>query len=247
MTHDVLTTLAAIRPETTRLDEQWSRDALESIMAAPVDRLAPRKRRVTTILAGSVGVVLLGAGAATAAGLAPQAFTDAFRGWGTVSPESEPGAQAVDPATADRVATAEGPGETVFSLVAAPGRDGFSCVAVLFETPASAAAPAPSDFVDANGSMCADAPPTDARFGDMAAQDAQRLPGALGEPDVRVLSISAGPAARASVRTADGEMHSMLRFEGRLYGWFVGQGDSTRKVTLIGYAANGTEVGRTRL
>ena len=247
MTHDALTTLDAIRPETAQLDEQWSHDALTSIMAARVDRPAPRTRRVRTVVAGSVGVVLLGAGAATAAGLAPQAFTDAFRGWGTVSPESEPGRQAVDPATAERVATAAGPGGTVFSLVSAPGRDGFSCVAVLFETPASAASADPSDFVDANGSYCADIPPADARFGDMAALDVQRQPGVLGESDVRVLSISAGPAIRAVLRTADGREHAMLRFEGRFYGWFVGQGTDTRRATLIGYADDGTEVGRTRL
>lgn len=244
MTHDVLTTLDAIRPETTQLDEQWSLAVLTSIVATPVDRLAPRTRRVRTVVAGSVGVVLLGAGAATAAGLAPQAFTDVFRGWGTVSPESDPGAQAVDPATAERVATSAGPGGTVFSLVSAPGRNGFSCVAVLFETPASAAAPDPSDFLDANGSSCADVPPTDARFGDMAAVDVQRQPDVLGKSDVRVLSISAGSATRAVVRTAHGEEHSMLRFGGRFYGWFEGQGDDTRRVTLIGLAADGTEVGR---
>jgi len=247
MTHDVLTTLDAIRPETTTLDEQWSRTALASILAAPVDRPAPRTRRVRTVVAGAVGFGLLGAGAATAAGLTPQAFTDVFRSWGTVSPESEPGRQSVDPATAERVATAAGPGETVFSLVAAQGRGGFSCVAVLFETRASAAAPNPSGFVDANGSQCADVPPADARFGDMAAVDVQRQPSVLGERDVRVLSISAGPATRAVVRTADGEVHPMLRFEGRFYGWFVGQGDDTREAVLIGYTADGTEVGRTRL
>jgi len=247
MTHDVLTTLHAIRPETTHLDGQWSRTALASILAEPVDRPAPRPRRVSAVVAGAVGVGLLGAGAATAAGLTPQAFTDAFMGWGTVSPEIEPGAQAVDPATAERVATAAGPGDTVFSLVAAPGQDGFSCVAVLFETPASAASPSPSSFVDANGSQCAEAPPADARFGDMAAVDVQRQPTVLGERDVRVLSISAGPATRAVIRTADGEAHPMLRFEGRFYGWFVGQGDDTREAVLIGYTTDGSEVSRTRL
>lgn len=247
MTHDVLTTLHAIRPETTHIDEQWSRTALASILAAPVECPAPRTRRVRTVVAGAVGVGLLGAGTATAAGLTPQAFTDAFSGWGTVSPESEPGAQAVDPATARRVATAAGPGETVFSLVAAPGQDGFSCVAVLFETPSSAAGPDPSGFVDANGSQCADVPPTDARFGDMAAVDVQRQPDVLGERDVRVLSISAGPATSAVVRTADGEAHPMLRFEGRFYGWFVGHGEDTRMAVLIGYTTDGSEVGRTRL
>lgn len=250
MTHDVLTTLDTIRPETTHLDEQWSGNALASILAAPVERptpRTPRKHRARTVVAGAVGVGLLGAGAATAAGLTPQSFSDAFRGWGTVSPESEPGAQAVDPATAKRVATAAGPGGTVFSLVAAPGQDSFSCVAVLFETPASAAAPDPSGFIDANGSQCADVPPADARFGDMAAVDVQRQPMVLGERDVRVLSISAGPATRAVVRTADGEAHPMLRFEGRFYGWFVGQGDDTRKAVLIGYTADGAEVGRARL
>lgn len=247
MNRDVLSTLDAIRPETTHLDEQWSRTALASILAAPVDRPAPRTRRVRTVVAGAVGAGLLGAGAATAAGLTPQSFTDAFTSWGTVSPESEPGRQAVDPGMAERVASASGPGETVFSLLAAPGQDGFSCVAVLFETPASAAAAVPSNFVDANGSYCADVPPDDARFGDMAALDVQRQPSVLGERDVRVLSISAGPATRAVVRTADGQTHPMLRFEGRFYGWFVGQGDDTGEAVLIGYDADATEVGRTRL
>lgn len=250
MTHDVHTTLAAIRPETTQLDEDWSRAELASILATPVerpDRPVARPRRVRTVVAGAVGVGLLGAGAATAAGLAPQTFTDAFRGWGTVSPESEPGTQAVDPATAERVATAAGPGDTVFSLVAAPGEGDFSCVAALFETPASAAAPVPNDFVDGNGSQCADVPPADARFGDMAALDVQRLPAALGERDVRVLSISAGAATRGVVRTADGRTRSLVGYEGRFYGWFVGAGDRTRAAVLIGFGADGSEVGRTRL
>jgi hypothetical protein len=245
MTHDVLGTIDAIRPATTPLDEEWSDATLTSILAAPADRRAPRKR-VPLIVAGAVGIGLLGAGAAAAAGLAPQAFTDMFSGWGTVWPESEPGTQAVDPATAGRVATAAGPGDTVFSVLAAPGRDGFACVAVLFETAASAAAPEPTDFVDADGSYCAYAPSTDARFGDMAALDGVYQPAALGAPDVRVFSISAGSATRAVVRTADGE-RPLLRFEGRFYGWFAGHGDRTRPAVVVGYADDGTEVARTRV
>lgn len=247
MNHDVLSTIDAIRPERVTLDAQWSGTTLASILAVEVERPAARGRRVRTVAAGVVGVALLGAGAAAAAGLAPRAFTDVFAGWGTVSPESEPGTQAVDPAKAERVATAAGPGGTVFSLVAAPGRDGFSCVAVLFETPASASAPEPSDFVDANGSSCADVPPADGRFGDMAAVDVQRQPDVLGERDVRVLSIWAGPATRAVVRTANGEVRPLLRFEGRFYGWFVGQGGDTGKALLIGYADDGSEIGRTQV
>ncbi len=247
MTRDLMTTVDALRPRSTELDEDWSRDALASILATPLPQPARRKHRVGSVVGAALGVGLLGAGAATAAGWSPQSFTDAFSGWGIVSSESEPGTQAIDPATAERVATAAGPGRTLFTLVSAPGQDGFSCVAALFETRTSTAAPVPREFVDANGSYCAPAPPADARFGDMAAEDVQRQPGLLGEQDVRVFSISAGPAARAVARTSDGAPYEVVLFEGRFYGWFVGRGDDTGPTVLIGYAEDGTEVGRTRV
>lgn len=239
-------TLHTLRPETPPFDEQWSRTALASILNAPVERPAPRPRRVRTVVAGVAAAGLLSAGAATAAGLVPQVFTDAFSGWGTVPAESEPGRQAVDPATAERVATAAGPNGTVFSLVAAPGSDGFSCVAVLFETSASAASAVPSAFVDGDGSMCAAQPPVDARFGDMAAMDVHRQPDVLGKRDVRVISMSAGSATSAEVRTEDGVRRPLLRFEGRFYGWYVGHGDATAPALVVGFDADGTEIARTR-
>ena len=247
MTNDVLSTLSAIRPEATPLDEPWSRTTLATIVAAPTHRPAPRTRRFRAVLAGAMGVGLLGAGAATAAGLTPGSFTDAFRDWGVLSRTNDPGGRAVDPAMAKRVDTAAGPDGTVFSLVAAPGRDGFSCVAVLFETSACAAEPDPNEFLDANGSQCAETPPADARFGDMPALDVQRQPGVLGERDVRVFSISSGAATRAVVRSTDGRVHPVLSYEGRFYGWYVGHGDDTPAAVVTGYAADGTRVGRTRL
>lgn len=247
MTRDLTTTLEALRPEEDQLDEQWSRMTLASILATRVAPSRPRKYRAAGVAAGALGVALVGGGVATAAGLSPQSFVDAFRGWAVVSPESEPGRQAVDPADARRVATAAGPGDTVFTLVAASGRNGFTCVAALFETRASTDAALPNEFIDANGSSCAASPPADARFGDMGAVDVQRQPDVLGARDVRVLSIWAGPATRAVVRTPDGVEHPMLRFDGRFYGWFEGKGDATAPVVLVGYTADGAEVGRTRL
>lgn len=248
MNHDVNTTLEALRPEADQLDEDWSRTTLASILATPIAPPPPRrKNRAVAVAVGALGVALVGGGVATAAGFSPQSFVDAFRNWGVVSPESEPGRQAVDPAAARRVATVAGPGDTVFSLVSASGQNGFTCVAALFETSASTDLAIPNDFVDANGSQCAASPPADARFGGMAALDVQRQPDFLGARDVRVLSIWAGPATRAVLRTADGVEHPLLRFDGRFYGWFEGQGDATAPVVLIGYTADGEEVGRTRL
>lgn len=241
------TTLEALRPDTLPFDEQWSRAALAGILATPSGSPTSRPRRVRMVVAGAVAVGLLGAGAATAAGLVPQVFTEAFAGWSVVPAEGEPGRQAVDPATAERVATAAGPNGTVFSLVAAPGRDGFSCVAVLFETSASVAAAVPSAFVDGDGGLCAAQPPVDARFGQMAALDVQRLPAALGEREIGVLSIWAGSAARAEVRTADGVRRPLLRLGGRFYGWFVGHGDDAGPALVIGFDADGTEIGRARI
>ncbi len=236
----------ALRPQGDSIDPEWSQETLRLILATTPAPARPelRRRRIRKVLVGTGALAVLGGGVAAAADIMPQSFTDAFAGWSLTGHQydDDPGRQSVDPATARRLATEPGPGGTIFSLVAANGTGRYACVAALFETPSSAGKPAPDAFVDANGSSC-DAQPAHAGFGDGAAVDVLREPDTLGEPAVVVYSVATGDAVRAVLQTADGQSYPVLRLNGRFYGWYPGHGSPPGGV-LIGYAANGEELGR---
>ena len=243
MTRDALTVLTAIRP-ITEFDSQMSpseQTALrERIMAdravAPsAGRRSPRRRRrlaavtLSAILASTVGV-----GAAAATGNMPQAFTDAFSYWFT-SPVA--GQNGIDPSTAHRAAVAPGPHGQVFSVLTAKGADGYQCTVGLFETNRSADMPGPAAFTDATGSICRTGP-DDGDFGGSSVSAAGHAYSYF---------VSAGSAVRAELHTSDGTIYPALLVEGDFWGWFPTPASVSTHPVLIGYAADGSVVGRTVL
>lgn len=243
MTRDPLAVLTAIRP-TNDLDTDTSpseQTALrERIMADRIttghtSQKRPRRRRLaaaalTAVLASTVGV-----GTAAATGNMPQAFTDAFSYWFT-SPVA--GHEGIDPSAARRVATAPGHDGMVFTVLTAKGANGYQCTAGLFETSRSAQLTGPADFTDATGSICRTGPDHGA-FGSGSSVSVA--------PQAYTYFASAGSAVRAEVRTTDGGTYPALLVEGQFWGWFPTPTPGSAHPVLIGYAADGTAVGRTVL
>ena len=245
---DLLAVLTAIRPSTDA-DEAWDprdqaavRDRITAGAGPVTDELADRRRRrPLAVLALSGLVVAGGAGAAAAGGVMPQAFINAFPYWATPS-EGKP---AVDPSTGERVATAPGPEGKVFTVMSAAAADepDFTCTVALFETPESAALPGPAAFVDVSSNWCQDGPET-SPFGsgadiDVAAGHDFDLVGGY-----YVWRTPAGAAVRGELRTPSGETYPVVSAGGWLRGWFPARVEGEPQAELIGYAADGTEVGR---
>lgn len=254
---DAYTLLVALRPGTAE-EQGWDAHAQqvvrERILAdpgAPGTRRTTRRRRFALALAGAL--VVTGGGAAAASGRIPEVFTDAFASWGADWSENE--VTGADPATAERVATQPGPDGTVFSVVAAPTRSSAdpdgpvtgACTVAVLETAASAREPGPADFQDVSSSGCQPSHRGLAlgeRGGiDVAYAEDSRL--GVTE-DLWVWQYSAGDAVTAQVVTADGRTWPALLHDGTLYGWVPAPADGERPV-LVGYAADGTEVGRVEL
>ena len=243
---DLFAVLTAIRPSTD-IDEVWNpreqaavRDRITADSqpaAAATDELAERrgrKHRPLAVLTLSGLVLAGGVGAAAAGGLMPQAFINAFSGWQATPVEGNP---AVDPATAERVATAPGPDGEVFTVMSAAAADDpdFTCTVALFETPESAALPGPAAFVDVSSNWCQDGPET-LPFGSGANIDVF--------DGYYIWNAPAGDAVRGELRTPSGETYPVVNSDGRLWGWFPAQVEGEPRAELIGYAADGTEVGR---
>jgi hypothetical protein len=239
---DLLAVVDAVRPSSD-IDRLWNpreqAAVRERILTAdqPVDELASRRgrrRRPLVVLAVSGLVVTGGAGAAAAGGLMPQAFTDAFSFWQGTPVAGSP---EVDPSNAERVATAAGPGGTVFTVMTATAADDpdYVCTVALFETPQSAAEPGPADFTDASGNWCQQGPQT-APFGSGAAIDVSG--------GYYVWHSPAGDAVRAELHTASGQTYPVVRSRGDFFGWFPARSEGEPPAELIGYAADGTELGR---
>jgi len=246
---DLLAVLTAIRPSTD-INEVWDprdqaavRDRITAgnePTAAAIDELAgrrARKRRPLAVLAVSGLVLAGGVGAAAAGGLMPQAFIDRFSAsWQTDPME---GAPAVDPSTAERVATAPGPDGEVFTVMSAAAADNpnFTCTVAVFETPESAALPGPAAFVDVSSNWCQDGPET-LPFGSGANVDVFQ--------GYYIWNAPASDAVRGELRTPSGETYPVVSSEGRLWGWFPArvEGEPLVQAELIGYAADGTEIGR---
>lgn len=227
--------LIDLRPDLVPLDPAWSQETLTRVMrtesaSARAPGARPSKRRLALIGGAVAAISLLGVGAASAAGLMPHAFTETFSYWQTSPVKGHPG---VDPATAERIATAPGPDGMVFSVLrTAPGQP-YACRTALLESAASAALRRPTSFIDITDNFCSDTPlaPT---FGgvDVSYQDA-----AAG------FIVSAGRAVRAEVSTDNGQKYPALLVDGDFWGWFP----NSAHPTLIGYAADGSVVGSLRL
>jgi ferric-dicitrate binding protein FerR (iron transport regulator) len=238
---DPLTVITALRPRPEE-DAAWTQQERAALLTRVLHSPRPwapsrpsRLRRRTLTLGLSGVLVVAGGGAAVAGGLVPQAFVDAFAYWqNQPSGENSP---PVDPSTAERAATAPGPGGTVFTVVSAHAADdpSFRCTTALFETPESAAQPGPAVFTDAFGSVCEK--PSHRTFGDgtnVAVTDGKY-----------VWQIPAGDAVRGELRTASGEDWPVVLVDGSFYGWFPALEPGEPHPVLVGYAADGSEVGRT--
>lgn len=251
---DPLTTLAALRPDTS--GRAWGAveqaAARERVMAAPVPSAAPvrrvrgRRSHVTAIALGGV-LVVGGASAAAAAGvvggLLPQSFTDVFSSWG-LAHHNENGTvnnPALDLSTAQRVATAPGPDGTIFTVVVAhagPGVD-YQCSVALNETPDSAQRPLPSNFLDVSATSCGSEVP-DPRFS---------FQGGWADLEHGTWSWfgTAGAAVRGDVVTASGQHYPAVISDGRIYGWYPRVADQADSPVLTCYDADGTVVVRENL
>jgi hypothetical protein len=239
---DPLTVITALRPrpEEHLWTEQERAEVRMRVLRSPrptaPERPSRYRRRALTLgLSGVLAVA--GGGAAVAGGLVPQAFVDAFAYW----QDEPPGASgpSVDPSTAERAATAPGPDGAVFTVVIAHAADEpeWRCTTALFETPESAAQYGPSVFTDAFGSIC-EGPATRA-FGDAIS---------VSKNDGRsVWQAGAGDAVRAELRTADGQTWPVVLVDGYFYGWFPAPGIGEPQAELVGYAGDGSQVGRTTI
>jgi hypothetical protein len=226
------------RPEEHAWTEQERSDVLLRVLHSPRPSPAPRtsrhRRHAFTFAFGGV-LVVAGGGAAVAGGLVPQSFVNAFAYWQDQPEES--GHSSVDPSTAERVATAPGPDGTVFTVVTAHASDrpDFRCTTALFETPESAAQPGPSVFTDAFGSFCEG--PRDGHFGDYN--------GVSVTDGWYVWQVGAGDAVSGELTTASGETWPVVLVDGSFYGWFPAPQPGDPRAEFVGYAADGSEVGRT--
>ncbi|MGO4205424.1 hypothetical protein AB4Z09_27540 [Rhodococcus sp. TAF43] len=247
MTKDLLKTLEAMRPD-TGADRLWPQhvQAAEQarIMATTSAPTAPavRSRRVgaVALTAALFAVGALGACAAAATGLMPKAFTDHYYFWKEAAPE--PGATAVDPATAERIASIPGPDGTVFSVFEARGAGSQRCVTSVFESAAGAADPGPSEFTDL-GSRCRH--DGEGGFGDGAGTMVATFGDGGSEvlPKELVYDAVAGTAVRAELCTSTGQVLPTILADGSFFGWFPKPEPGSPRPVLTGYAADGTVVG----
>lgn len=117
----------------------------------------------------------------------------------------------------------------------------------VFETPASAAQPGPTEFVDL-GNRCGAEAETEGVFGQGAGTFAV---GAFGDdgvgarlPDAYTFDAAAGAAVRADLHTSDGQVWPTVLADGSFFGWYPVPAAGSPRTVLVGYAADGTIVGR---
>jgi hypothetical protein len=227
-------TIEALRPEPVPLDADWSTATLRSILAteptAPRRRSTPRRAAIAIVAVTVTSGLGVGVAAATT-GFTLGSFTDAFSYWGTTPVEGKP---SVDPASAKRLVTAEGPDNSVFSVVGTGGE--YACFTAVIESPASAKGNLPTSFTDITDNYCSDHPPygDDAAFGLASISYGSEIAGYM---------ASAGEAVQAVATAGDGTEYPALLVDGQFWGWFP----KDQNLTLTGYAKDGTLVGQVRL
>ncbi|GAA2031194.1 hypothetical protein WDZ16_16145 [Pseudokineococcus marinus] len=237
MNDDRLTVLRQVRPEPS-LDVVWTADEQRSVLARILadrrtgeQQAAVPRRTKRAAVAGVAALALMAApGLAVAIddGIKERAFVDAYGYW------AETLGGPVDPAAATRVVTAPGPYDGTFSVLASTSSEGMTCVATVFETASSATADLPDDFND-GGSFCHEAPSTrpfgldTIMYGDTAV----------------VWWAHAGDAVTGELVDTDGAVYPVVLAEGYLFGWYPSPSrEPDDRPTLVGYAADGSEVGR---
>lgn len=223
---DTVSTIAQELAMTATLDTPTTRlPDTTSTRLSDLRKARARRRRRLLAAALATGVLAVPT-AAVAVGALPGSPADIFDYW-----RKDP-VSAVDPASAVRVGTAPGPAGRTLTVLRARTA-GRTCVAPIFETPASAAAALPVDFQE-NGSACWTGPLPREPFGRTGAS----VGGTAGAGQVRTFSAAAGDAARAELRLADGTVRPALLAEGHFFGWFTS--DEPAKPVLTGYAADGS-------
>jgi hypothetical protein len=231
-----IATIEALRPGPVDMDSTWADATLAAILADEPDpvrrsRRNPRSRAVLVSLAVAASSVMGAGVAAAATDFVPQSFTDAFAFWKKDPAPGQLGQHSVDPGDARRVATAPGPRGAVFSVISTPGN--FACHTAVLESPQSAAEALPSSFVDVTSKWCSGS----SRGTEFGAADVSFQNGVAG------FVVAAGRAARASVEARDGREYPALLVDGEFWGWFP----QDENPTLVGYAPDGSVVGRIHL
>lgn len=220
--NDDLTLIDHFGPQPTNLTAgtlEGARARLAGAIASPSGHQRRPRARVALVTCAVVATSAVGVGVAAATtGMGFSAFTDTFDHW----------SRTVDPAEAQRVATAPGPDGTVFSVLVTPDS---GCRTAVVESPQSAAAPLPSSFTDVTSNWCSTTVET-GPFGTGA--DVTLWNGIAG------FNVRAGEAVRAEVTTPAGEEFPALLVDGLFWGWFP----SEARATLIGYASDGSVMGR---
>ncbi|WP_328468069.1 hypothetical protein OHA21_50760 [Actinoplanes sp. NBC_00393] len=196
------------------------------LAAAAATPQKPDRRRL--VLAGAAVGLVVSAGAA---GLLPGSFTDSLSFW-----RSETGG-GVTAESGRRLAQQTGPDGTVLTVWSATGTDGTTCVSALYETPGPLNRPAPADFHSAGG-QCTPAGGPAEPFGSVG--------GSAGQDGVHTMWGTAGTAARAELRFPDGSTRPALSAAGFFFCWYTAD-PSAPTPELVGYDADGHEVGRTPL
>ena len=224
--------LEELRPDPVTMDPTWSHATLNRVLSGenrPTRVPAPRqgRRRIVLVSAAMLATSAAGVGAASAIGLTPTSFTSAFSSW-----QHWPGGSA-DPAAAERIATAPGPDGMVFSVLSTGRAHGSSCRTSVVESAESARRDLPDSFTEIYGDFCSNHA-TAPTFGTAAVSYQDVAAG---------FTVSAGKAVRAEVRTPDGQVYPALLVEGDFWGWFP----RSAHPTLLGYAVDGSLVGKVRL
>lgn len=152
MTTDLLKALETMRPD-TGANDLWpqhlhvaERDRIMAIGSGP--EAPPVRRRVGAVTITAALFTVAGIGTAAVSGMMPKAFTDHYYFWRDAPALGE---TAVDPGTAERIASIAGPDGTVFSVFVARGAGGQRCLTALFESTAEATQPVPLEFTDLGG------------------------------------------------------------------------------------------------
>jgi hypothetical protein len=235
---DAVDTLARLRPVTV-VENVWpapARDAaFERVMQAArtPSRTSrnPRSSRWRLALAVVVTALLVGSGVSIAAagGILPESFGHAFSFW-----KSETHG-AVAARNARRVGQIPGPGREVLSLWVAAGKNGATCLSLLYEPPGPLGRPAPGRARSVGGE-CATARQREGRtFGGLSASS----------PDSRLYAMwgPMGEAARVELRLDDGSVRPAGSAAGYFFFWFRTDREPAPAL-VVGYDDAGQVVGR---
>lgn len=239
MSTNRLDVLRAMSPQVS-LDDVWSREEQNTVLLGilAADRSAavlapPHRRRTPAIVAAlALGVAAApGVAYAVGNGMAPRSFIEAY------SDLYDYTDGAIDPATAQRVATVPGPDGGTLSILTIKNADGSTCLTPVYETAGSSTSALPDNF-EGLATLC-EGVPSSRPFGS-AALDVNE--------SAATWWVDAGDAVKGEVTMPTGETYPVAYAEGYLFGWYplpARFGDDAP--TLTAFDADGSLVGKIRL